>query len=67
MSVTAAKGFVASGVAAKIRREGKDLAIVRSVMPATGGAMFTRNRVQAACLQVAVQIVGLQAAAAEGA
>jgi glutamate N-acetyltransferase / amino-acid N-acetyltransferase len=52
VSVTAAKGFVASGVAAKIRREGKDLAIVRSVTPATGGAMFTRNRVQAACLQV---------------
>ncbi len=52
MSVTAAKGFVASGVAAKIRREGKDLAIVRSVTPATGGAMFTRNKVQAACLQV---------------
>jgi glutamate N-acetyltransferase/amino-acid N-acetyltransferase len=52
VSVTAAKGFVASGVAAKIRREGKDLAIVRSVAPATGGAMFTRNKVQAACLQV---------------
>jgi len=53
MSVTAAKGFVASGVAAGIRRrDRKDLAIVRSVPHAVGAAMFTRNRVQAACLQV---------------
>jgi glutamate N-acetyltransferase / amino-acid N-acetyltransferase len=53
MSVTAPKGFVASGVAAGIRRqERRDLAIVRSLVPAVGGAMFTRNQVQAACLQV---------------
>ena len=52
MSVTAAKGFVASGIAAAIRRNGKDVAIVRSLPRATGGAVFTRNRVQAACLQV---------------
>jgi glutamate N-acetyltransferase/amino-acid N-acetyltransferase len=53
MSVTAAKGFVASGVAAGIRRrDRKDLAVVRSVPHAVGGAMFTRNRVQAACLHV---------------
>jgi len=53
MSVTAARGFAASGVAAGIRRsERKDLAIVRSLRPAVGAAMFTRNKVQAACLQV---------------
>jgi len=53
MSVTAARGFVASGVAAGIRRrDRKDLAIVRSVPHAVGAAMFTRNQVQAACLQV---------------
>jgi glutamate N-acetyltransferase/amino-acid N-acetyltransferase len=53
MSVTAAKGFVASGVAVGIRRrDRKDLAVVRSVEPAVGAAMFTRNKVQAACLQV---------------
>jgi len=53
VSVTAARGFVASGIAAGIRRAGrKDLAIVRSLVPATGGAMFTRNRVQAAPLQI---------------
>ncbi len=53
MSVTAARGFVASGVAAGIRRRGrKDVALVRSTVPAVGAAMFTRNQVQAACLQV---------------
>jgi glutamate N-acetyltransferase / amino-acid N-acetyltransferase len=53
MSVTAAKGFAASGVAVGIRRrDRKDLAIVRSLTPAVGAAMFTRNKVQAACLQV---------------
>ena len=45
MSVTAARGFVASGVAAGIRRrDRKDLAIVRSVPHAVGAAMFTRTR-----------------------
>ena len=48
MSVTAAAGFVASGVHAGIRRARKDLAVVRSVPRATGAAMWTRNRVQAA-------------------
>jgi glutamate N-acetyltransferase/amino-acid N-acetyltransferase len=53
VSVTAAKGFAASGVAVGIRRrERLDLAIVRSLTPAVGAAMFTRNKVQAACLQV---------------
>jgi glutamate N-acetyltransferase / amino-acid N-acetyltransferase len=53
MSVTAAKGFAASGVAVGIRRrERRDLAVVRSLSPAVGAAMFTRNKVQAACLQV---------------
>ena len=37
MSVTAAKGFVASGVHCGIRKkERRDLAIVRSLVPATG-------------------------------
>ena len=52
MSVTAPKGFVASGVEAGIRHAKKDVALVRSTEPAVGGAMFTRNKVQAACLQV---------------
>jgi glutamate N-acetyltransferase / amino-acid N-acetyltransferase len=49
MSVTAAEGFVASGVGAGIRPSGKpDVALVRSVSPAVGSAMWTQNRVQAA-------------------
>jgi glutamate N-acetyltransferase / amino-acid N-acetyltransferase len=49
MSVTAAKSFVASGVACGIRKNGRrDVAIVRSLVPATGAAMFTTNRFLAA-------------------
>ncbi len=60
MSVTAARGFVASGVPAGIRRQNrKDLAVVRSVPHAVGAAMFTRNTVQAACLQVSRAHLGL--------
>jgi glutamate N-acetyltransferase/amino-acid N-acetyltransferase len=60
MSVTAPKGFVACGIAAGIRKDGRaDLAIVRSVPHATGTAMFTRNRVQAACVQVSRDHIAL--------
>jgi glutamate N-acetyltransferase/amino-acid N-acetyltransferase len=52
MSVTAAKGFVASGVQCGIRRAHRDLALVRSVEPAVGAGMFTTNRVQAAPVKV---------------
>ena len=52
MSVTAAKGFVAAGVACGIRKSAPDLALLRSVEPATGAAMFTKNRVQAAPILV---------------
>jgi glutamate N-acetyltransferase / amino-acid N-acetyltransferase len=48
LSVTAAKGFVASAVHCGIRRNKPDLALVRSILPATGAAVFTRNRMQAA-------------------
>lgn len=53
MSVTAAKGFVASGVSAGIRPSGKpDIAVVRSVPRAVGAALWTTNRVQAAPVTV---------------
>ncbi len=42
------KGFVASGVHSGMRRSARDLAVVRSLPRATGAAMFTTNRVQAA-------------------
>jgi glutamate N-acetyltransferase/amino-acid N-acetyltransferase len=48
MSVTAARGFVAAGVHAQIRRDRKDVALVRSLPRASGAAMWTQNRVQAA-------------------
>jgi glutamate N-acetyltransferase / amino-acid N-acetyltransferase len=48
VSVTAAQGFLAAGVHAGIRRERPDVALVRSIRPAVGGAMWTTNRVQAA-------------------
>ena len=52
MSVTAAQGFVASGVQCGIRRAHRDLALVRSLVPAVGAGMFTTNRVQAAPVKV---------------
>jgi glutamate N-acetyltransferase/amino-acid N-acetyltransferase len=48
MSVTSPNGFVASGVHSGLRKNAPDLAIVRSLAPATGAAMFTANRMQAA-------------------
>ncbi len=50
--VTAARGFVASGVRCGIGKEGLDLALVRSTVPATGAALFTANRVQAAPVKI---------------
>ena len=48
MTVTAARGFAAAGVHAGIRRDKKDLALVRTIGEGTGAAMWTRNRVLAA-------------------
>ncbi len=59
MSVTAAQGFVAAGVHAAIRRDKKDVAVVRSVPTATGAAMWTQNRVQAAPVIVSKQHLAL--------
>jgi glutamate N-acetyltransferase/amino-acid N-acetyltransferase len=48
MSVTAAKGFTASGVAARISKLGPDLALVAGGGDCVGAGLFTANRVQAA-------------------
>src|SRR5262249_35785652 len=49
MSVTAARGFVASGGHCGIRKKARlDLSRGRSLTPATGAGMFTTNRVLAA-------------------
>jgi glutamate N-acetyltransferase / amino-acid N-acetyltransferase len=58
MSVTAAQGFVATGVHSGIRSAHPDLALVRSTVPAVGAAMFTRNRVLAAPLVVSKAHLG---------
>jgi glutamate N-acetyltransferase/amino-acid N-acetyltransferase len=52
MSVTAPRCFLASGIHCGIRRASPDLAILRSTVPAVGAGMFSRNKVQAACLLV---------------
>ncbi|HEU5263608.1 MAG TPA: bifunctional glutamate N-acetyltransferase/amino-acid acetyltransferase ArgJ [Gaiellaceae bacterium] len=52
MSVTAARGFEASGVPARIRRLGRDVALVRSTTPSVGAAVWTTNRVLAAPIVV---------------
>jgi glutamate N-acetyltransferase / amino-acid N-acetyltransferase len=59
MSVTAASGFVASGVRAAIRRDKKDVAVVRSLPASTGAAMWTQNRVQAAPVTVSKEHLAL--------
>ena len=59
MSVTAAQGFLASGVHAGIRRERPDVALVRSATPAVGAAMWTVNRVQAAPVLVSKRHLAL--------
>ncbi len=46
--VTAPQGFLASGVAAGIKKAGLDLAVLFSSQPASAAAVFTVNRVQAA-------------------
>jgi glutamate N-acetyltransferase/amino-acid N-acetyltransferase len=59
LSVTTPKGFVAAGVRCGIRSVGLDLAIVRSKLPATGAAMFTANRMQAAPVTVSREHIAL--------
>lgn len=58
MSVTAARGFTASGLHAGLRRKAKDLAVVCSELPATGAGMFTANRMAAPPVIVSRQHLG---------
>ena len=55
MSVTAARGFIASGVHCGIRRNRPDLAVIRSLSRATGAAMFTTNKARAAPVKVSAE------------
>ena len=47
-SITAAKGFKATGAAVGIKKDTKDLALIYSEVPATTAACFTTNVVKAA-------------------
>src|SRR5262249_55036095 len=55
MSVTAARGFTASGVAARISKLGPDLALVAGNGGCGGGAVFPANRGQAAPVLVSTE------------
>jgi glutamate N-acetyltransferase/amino-acid N-acetyltransferase len=57
MSVTAAPGFTASGVAARISKLGLDLALVVGNGECVGAGMFTTNRVQAAPVVVSKEFL----------
>jgi glutamate N-acetyltransferase / amino-acid N-acetyltransferase len=59
MSVTAAKGFAAGAVRSAIRKDRLDLALLHSLTPATGAALFTANRVQAAPVVVSREHLAL--------
>ena len=50
--VTAPQGFVAGGMYCGIRKAKKDLALIRSSVPANVGAVFTLNKTQAAPILV---------------
>jgi glutamate N-acetyltransferase / amino-acid N-acetyltransferase len=59
LSVTSPHDFAASGVHCGIRKAKPDLALVRSLAPATGAALFTANRVKAAPVVVSQEHLGL--------
>lgn len=50
--ITAAGGFRAAGVSARIKNQKKDIALIYSECPATAAGTFTTNRVKAAPLLV---------------
>jgi glutamate N-acetyltransferase / amino-acid N-acetyltransferase len=51
-SVTTPMGFRACGVRAGLKKDGPDMALVMSDVPATAAALFTTNRIQAAPILV---------------
>lgn len=46
--ITAPRGYLASGVASGIKKKGLDVAVLFSPLAASGAAVFTLNRIQAA-------------------
>ncbi|MGQ0669158.1 MAG: bifunctional glutamate N-acetyltransferase/amino-acid acetyltransferase ArgJ [Actinomycetota bacterium] len=59
MSVTAARGFVASGISASLKASGRpDLGLLVSERPATAGGLFTTNEFAAAPVQLSRSRLG---------
>jgi glutamate N-acetyltransferase/amino-acid N-acetyltransferase len=59
-SITFAKGFLATGVACGLKKNGKsDLAVIYSESPATAAAAFTTNQVKAAPVLLSAKRVAL--------
>lgn len=56
-SVTAPKGFRASGVRCGVKSQGKDLALIASDMPATVAGVFTTNRAAAPCVRYSRHVI----------
>lgn len=56
-SVTAPKGFRASGVRCGVKSQGKDLALIVSDVPATVAGMFTTNRAAAPCVRYSRHVI----------
>lgn len=52
MSVVAAKGFKATGVACGIKSEGRDLAVVIADVPSVAAGVFTQNQAAAAPVEL---------------
>lgn len=55
--VTAAKGFVAAGVYAGIKKKRKDMALVYSTVPAVAAGTFTTNVVKAAPVKWDIKLI----------
>jgi glutamate N-acetyltransferase/amino-acid N-acetyltransferase len=56
-SVTAPRGFRATGVRCGIKSQGKDLALIVSDVPATVAGMFTTNRAAAPCVRYSRHVI----------
>lgn len=54
--ITTPKGYKAAGIYAGIKRKRKDMALVYSVVPATGAGTFTTNIVKAAPVQWGIKL-----------
>jgi glutamate N-acetyltransferase/amino-acid N-acetyltransferase len=62
--VTAARGFLATGIHCGIKKKKPDLALILSDVPASAAGMFTTNKVKAAPVRYCEKVIGGGAARA---